>query len=129
MFSAFSKQKIPTKRITTCGRTEYQTIEDGKRRAKNDRAFSRSPSKRFARRTVGGHTRNVILEEKNFIDGYRNIPKSQTFSGSSSSQNSSHNQSFNRYDGVNNQMRATLPHDYKIGSASRSSIHSEKSDE
>ena len=34
----------------------------------------RSPSKRYARRTVGGITRDVIMEERNVIDGYRNAP-------------------------------------------------------
>ncbi|XP_070565918.1 tyrosine-protein phosphatase non-receptor type 4-like isoform X4 [Ptychodera flava] len=35
------------------GRTEYQTVEESKRRIANrDRDFSRSPSKRFARRTI-----------------------------------------------------------------------------
>ena len=89
--------------------------------------FSRSPSKRYARRTIGGITRNVILDEKNTIDGYRNIPKSQTFSGSS--HHSSYHSSFHRYDGTSNHQRATLPHDYKIGNSSQISLHSEKSDE
>lgn len=89
--------------------------------------FSRSSSKGFARRTVGGHTRNTIMEEKNFIDGYRNIPKSQTFSGTNNSAMGV-NHSIKRYDGISNQTRATLPHDYKLGSTSRASIHSEKSD-
>ncbi|VDI68836.1 tyrosine-protein phosphatase non-receptor type 4 [Mytilus galloprovincialis] len=111
------------------GRTEYQTLEENKRRAKLDRTFSRSSSsKGFARRTVGGHTRNTIMEERNFIDGYRNIPKSQTFSGTNNSAMTV-NHSIKRYDGVNNQTRATLPHDYKVGSSSRASIHSEKSDD
>ncbi|KAK3108761.1 hypothetical protein FSP39_015097 [Pinctada imbricata] len=127
----------PSKKIFTIGskfsgRTEYQSMEDNKRRAKIERSFSRSPSKRYARRTVSGHTRDVIIQEKNYIDGYRNIPKSQTFSGTTtsrplSSTNSHH--SFNRFDGVSNQTRATLPHDYKMGSASRSSLQSEKSDD
>ncbi|XP_053374760.1 tyrosine-protein phosphatase non-receptor type 4-like isoform X5 [Mercenaria mercenaria] len=108
------------------GRTEFQTLEESKRRAKIERSFSRSPSKRYARRTVGGNTRHVILVEKNTIDGYRNIPKSKTFSGTT--QNSSH-QSFHRYDGINHHQRATLPHDYKIGSSSQGSLHSEKSDD
>ena len=87
----------------------------------------RSPSKRFARRTVGGNTRNVILVERNTIDGYRNIPKSRTFAGSTGAQTSSTSQhSFHR--GVNHQ-RATLPPDYKVGSSSQISLHSEKSDE
>ncbi|KAK3587914.1 hypothetical protein CHS0354_014428 [Potamilus streckersoni] len=86
----------------------------------------RSPSKRYARRTVGGHTRNVILEEKNIIDGYRNIPKSQTFAGTT--QNNPTHHSFHRYDGISHNHRATLPHDYKMGT-SEASIHSEKSDD
>ncbi|CAC5387592.1 PTPN4 [Mytilus coruscus] len=90
--------------------------------------YRSSSSKGFARRTVGGHTRNTIMEERNFIDGYRNIPKSQTFSGTNNSAMTV-NHSIKRYDGVNNQTRATLPHDYKVGSSSRASIHSEKSDD
>ena len=89
--------------------------------------FFRTPSKRYARRTIGGITRNVILDEKNTIDGYRNIPKSQTFSGSS--HHSSYHSSFHRYDGTSNHQRATLPHDYKVGNSSQISLHSEKSDE
>ncbi|XP_023229327.1 tyrosine-protein phosphatase non-receptor type 4 isoform X1 [Centruroides vittatus] len=34
------------------GRTEYQTLEEGKRRARTERTFMRSPSKRFVRQTV-----------------------------------------------------------------------------
>ncbi|XP_042217497.1 tyrosine-protein phosphatase non-receptor type 4-like isoform X3 [Homarus americanus] len=34
------------------GRTEFQTVEDCKRRARVERTFVRSPSKRFARQTV-----------------------------------------------------------------------------
>ncbi|XP_033762691.1 LOW QUALITY PROTEIN: tyrosine-protein phosphatase non-receptor type 4-like [Pecten maximus] len=130
----------PTKKIFSIGskfrysgKTEFQTLEESKRRTKLDRSFSRSPSKKFARRTVGGHTTKVIMEERNFIDGHRNIPKSQTFSGLSSDGSrtipAGGNHSFNRYDSVNNQMRATLPHDYKVGSSARGSVHSEKSDE
>lgn len=109
------------------GKTEYQSLEDSKRRAKLNRSFSRTPSKRYARRTIGGITRNVILDEKNTIDGYRNIPKSQTFSGSS--HHSSYHSSFHRYDGTSNHQRATLPHDYKVGNSSQISLHSEKSDD
>jgi len=58
------------------GRTEFQTVEEGKRRPRVERSFSRSPSKRYARRTVGGTTRHVILEERNSIDGYTNEPHS-----------------------------------------------------
>ncbi|XP_069110904.1 tyrosine-protein phosphatase non-receptor type 4-like isoform X1 [Argopecten irradians] len=130
----------PTKKIFSIGskfrysgKTEFQTLEESKRRTKMDRSFSRSPSKKFARRTVGGHTTKVIMEERNFIDGHRNIPKSQTFSGLSSDGSrtipASSNHSFNRHDSVNNQMRATLPHDYKVGSSARGSVHSEKSDD
>ncbi|KAL4222979.1 hypothetical protein ACF0H5_019020 [Mactra antiquata] len=109
------------------GKTEYQTVEESKRRAKIERSFCRSPSKRYARRTVGGNTSKAILVERNTIDGYRNIPKSKTFSGST---NSTNHQSFHRYDGNNhNHHRATLPHDYKVGSTSQGSLHSEKSDE
>lgn len=93
----------------------------------------RSPSKKFARRTVSGHTRDQIIQERNFIDGHRNLPKSQTFGGTPSTarpkSSNSVNHSFNRYESINNQKRATLPHDYKVGSNSRSSIHSSKSDE
>ncbi|XP_056007257.1 tyrosine-protein phosphatase non-receptor type 4-like isoform X3 [Ostrea edulis] len=116
------------------GRTEFQTLEENKRRAKIERTFSRSPSKTFARRTVSGHTRDQIIQERNFIDGLRNLPKSQTFEGtpSNSRPKSSNcvNHSFNRYESISNQKRATLPHDYKIGSSSsRSSLHSSKSDD
>ncbi|XP_046327998.1 tyrosine-protein phosphatase non-receptor type 4-like isoform X5 [Haliotis rufescens] len=124
------------------GRTEYQTLEEGKRRAKIDRTFSRlepssvtrgglstdisrSPSKRYARRTVGGVSRDAILEEKRFIEGYRNLTKSQTFT--SNSTNSTHN--FNRYDGVNSHTRATLPHDYKSRASWNDGTRSEKSDD
>lgn len=93
----------------------------------------RSPSKKFARRTVSGHTRDQIIQERNFIDGHRNLPKSQTFGGTPSTarpkSSNSVNHSFNRYESINNQKRATLPHDYKVGSNSRSSIHSSKSDD
>ena len=61
-------------RLLFSGRTEYQTVEDNKKRGRIERSFTRSPSKRFARRTVGGTTRAVILEEKNSIDGYNNKP-------------------------------------------------------
>uniref|UniRef100_A0A8W8MQT9 FERM domain-containing protein n=1 Tax=Magallana gigas TaxID=29159 RepID=A0A8W8MQT9_MAGGI len=115
------------------GKTEFQTLEENKRRAKIERTFSRSPSKKFARRTVSGHTRDQIIQERNFIDGHRNLPKSQTFGGTPSTarpkSSNSVNHSFNRYESINNQKRATLPHDYKVGSNSRSSIHSSKSDE
>ncbi|CAH1788374.1 unnamed protein product, partial [Owenia fusiformis] len=57
------------------GRTEYQTLEESKRRARIERTFERSPSKRYARRTIGGTTHNAISNEKNAIDGgYNNIP-------------------------------------------------------
>ncbi|XP_061186058.1 tyrosine-protein phosphatase non-receptor type 4-like isoform X3 [Saccostrea echinata] len=115
------------------GRTEFQTLEENKRRAKIERTFSRSPSKKFARRTVSGHTRDQIIQERNFIDGHRNLPKSHTFGGTPSTarpkSSNCVNHSFNRYESVSNQKRATLPHDYKIGSPARSSIHSSKSDD
>ncbi|RUS91858.1 hypothetical protein EGW08_000429 [Elysia chlorotica] len=44
------------------GRTEFQTLEESKRRAKIERPFSRSPSKRY-RRTVGATSREAILED------------------------------------------------------------------
>ncbi|XP_050418197.1 tyrosine-protein phosphatase non-receptor type 4 isoform X4 [Patella vulgata] len=95
------------------GRTEYQTLEEGKRRTKIDRTFSRSPSKRYARRTVGSVSRQAIMDEKHFNDGYRNLSKSQTFTS-----NSTNSQPFSRYDGgVNSHIRATLPPDYKTRSS------------
>lgn len=42
------------------GRTEYQTLEDGKHKARTERIFTRSPSKRFARQTVPAMTREVL---------------------------------------------------------------------
>nr|XP_022309448.1 tyrosine-protein phosphatase non-receptor type 4-like isoform X7 [Crassostrea virginica] len=116
------------------GKTEFQSLEENKRRAKIERTFSRSPSKKFARRTVSGHTRDQIIQERNFIDGHRNLPKSQTFGGTPStarpkSSNCINNHSFNRYESINNQKRATLPHDYKLGSTARGSIHSNKSED
>ncbi|GIY99481.1 hypothetical protein CEXT_626062 [Caerostris extrusa] len=42
------------------GRTEYQTLEDGKHKARTERIFTRSPSKRFARQTVPQVTREVL---------------------------------------------------------------------
>ncbi|XP_054706280.1 LOW QUALITY PROTEIN: tyrosine-protein phosphatase non-receptor type 4-like [Uloborus diversus] len=46
------------------GRTEYQTLEDGKHKARSERIFTRylslSPSKRFARQTVPQVTREVL---------------------------------------------------------------------
>lgn len=38
----------------------------------------RSPSKHYARRTVGATTRSAILEERNAIDGLRNTPHSNS---------------------------------------------------
>ncbi|XP_035825672.1 tyrosine-protein phosphatase non-receptor type 4, partial [Aplysia californica] len=75
------------------GRTEFQSLEESRRRAKIERSFSRSPSKRY-RRTVGAVSREAILEENRYIEGYRQMSKSQTFSGhSSSSPNHSNNSS------------------------------------
>ncbi|KAK7499453.1 hypothetical protein BaRGS_00009428, partial [Batillaria attramentaria] len=68
----------------------------------------RSPSKRY-RRTVGAVSRDAILEEKRFIDGYRQMSKSQTFSGRGSEHS---HYGFNRREGANSHVRATLPHDY-----------------
>ncbi|XP_071802883.1 tyrosine-protein phosphatase non-receptor type 4-like isoform X3 [Asterias amurensis] len=46
------------------GRTEYQTVEDAKRRlATKDRNFDRSPSKRLFRRTISGTTSEIIRTE------------------------------------------------------------------
>ncbi|GAB1603054.1 tyrosine-protein phosphatase non-receptor type 4-like isoform X2 [Argonauta hians] len=104
------------------GKTEYQTLEESKRRAKIERSFSRSPSKRYARRTVGGVTRSTISEERNTIDGCRNLPKSHTFaSGSSNSY-----QNFNRCDGS---LRSTLPCDYKSRMTWADNNKTEKSDD
>ncbi|KAL8615564.1 hypothetical protein ACOMHN_016141 [Nucella lapillus] len=105
------------------GRTEYQSLEESKRRAKLERTFSRSPSKRY-RRTVGSVSRNAILEEKRYIDGYRQLSKSQTFSG----QSEHSHYGFNRQDGVNSYVRATLPHDYRTSRPSWEN-RSEKSDD
>lgn len=104
------------------GKTEYQTLEESKRRAKIERSFSRSPSKRYARRTVGGVTRGAISEERNIIDGCRNLPKSHTFAAGSSNSY----QSFNRCDGS---LRSTLPCDYKSRMTWTDSNRSEKSDD
>jgi len=60
------------------GKAEFQTQEENKRRLRVERSFTRSASKRYARRTVGGTTRAVILEEKNSIDGYSNLPHSSS---------------------------------------------------
>ncbi|XP_076468051.1 tyrosine-protein phosphatase non-receptor type 4-like isoform X7 [Babylonia areolata] len=85
----------------------------------------RSPSKRY-RRTVGAVSRDAILEERRFIEGYRQLSKSQTFSG-----HSEHSHyGFNRRDGVNSHVRATLPHDYKTSRTSwNDGDRSEKSDD
>eukprot|EP00106_Octopus_bimaculoides_P003360 XP_014770802.1 PREDICTED: tyrosine-protein phosphatase non-receptor type 4-like isoform X3 [Octopus bimaculoides] len=104
------------------GKTEYQTLEESKRRAKIERSFSRSPSKRYARRTVGGVTRSTISEERNTIDGCRNLPKSHTFAAGSSNSY----QNFNRCDGS---LRSTLPCDYKSRMTWADSNKSEKSDD
>nr|KAG5708395.1 hypothetical protein BaRGS_034426 [Batillaria attramentaria] len=86
----------------------------------------RSPSKRY-RRTVGAVSRDAILEEKRFIDGYRQMSKSQTFSGRGSEHS---HYGFNRREGANSHVRATLPHDYKSSRASwNDGTRSERSDE
>jgi hypothetical protein len=90
-------------------------------------SFSRSPSKRY-RRTIGAASRDAIgMEERRFIDGYRPISKSQTFSG----QSEHSHYGFNRHDAMNSHARSTLPHDYKTsrGSWSSRSQQSEKTDE
>ncbi|KAH9513354.1 Tyrosine-protein phosphatase non-receptor type 4 [Bulinus truncatus] len=103
----------------------------------------RSPSKRY-RRTVGAVSREAILEENRYIDAYRQMSKSQTFSAPTSSPanstnasssstgtvSSSSNHTFSRHDGVGGQVRATLPHDYKTGRTSwNDGNQSEKSEE
>ncbi|XP_074659183.1 tyrosine-protein phosphatase non-receptor type 4-like isoform X2 [Tubulanus polymorphus] len=60
------------------GRTEYQSQEESKRHARIERSFSRSPSKRYARRTIGGTTRDVICGERNIIDRRKNFPNSNS---------------------------------------------------
>ena len=107
--------------------------------------YCRSPSKRYARRTVGATTREAILEERNAIDGYRNTPHSQsvdnfrhvdgyvtTNAGQKAPPIPPHNNNHNMpnstsYPGnqlrtynndananfQHNNVRATLPHDYK----------------
>lgn len=42
------------------GRTEYQTLEEGKHKSRTERVFTRSPSKRFARQTIPQVTREVL---------------------------------------------------------------------
>lgn len=85
---------------------------------------ARSPSKRY-RRTVGAVSRDAILEERRFIDGYRQLSKSQTFSGHSDCAQ----HALYRRDGFNSQVRATLPHDYKSSRTSWLDARSDKSDE
>ncbi|XP_025096185.1 tyrosine-protein phosphatase non-receptor type 4-like isoform X2 [Pomacea canaliculata] len=119
----------PSKKIFSLGskfsgRTEFQTLEESKRRAKIERTFSRSPSKRY-RRTVGAVSRDAILEERRFIDGYRQLSKSQTFSGHSDCAQ----HALYRRDGFNSQVRATLPHDYKSSRTSWLDARSDKSDD
>lgn len=93
----------------------------------------RSPSKRYARRTVGGITREVIMEEKNIIDGYRNVPSANNYIPKSQSQNTILAvNSLNRYDNnINSHIRSTLPTDYKAQSEhwSAGSNRNDKSDE
>ena len=45
---------------------------------KQGQLLVRSPSKHYARRTVGATTRSAILEERNAIDGLRNTPHSNS---------------------------------------------------
>ncbi|XP_071033049.1 tyrosine-protein phosphatase non-receptor type 4 [Parasteatoda tepidariorum] len=60
--------RAPTKRLLFSlgskfrysGRTEYQTLEDGKHKARTERVFTRSPTKRFARQTIPQVTREVL---------------------------------------------------------------------
>ncbi|XP_064614139.1 tyrosine-protein phosphatase non-receptor type 4-like [Liolophura sinensis] len=115
------------------GRTEFQTLEESKKRARIERSFSRSPSKRYARRTVGGITREVIMEEKNIIDGYRNVPSANNYIPKSQSQNTILAvNSLNRYDNnINSHIRSTLPTDYKAQSEhwSAGSNKNDKSDD
>ncbi|BFY98244.1 hypothetical protein BsWGS_01284 [Bradybaena similaris] len=133
----------PTKKLFSMGskfrysgRTEFQTLEESKRRAKIERSFSRSPSKRY-RRTVGAVSREAILEENRYIEGYRQMSKSQTFSGKTSSTNtgtavsSNSRHSFSRHDAMSSsQVRATLPHDYKTTRTSwNDGTQSEKSED
>ncbi|XP_076359400.1 protein tyrosine phosphatase Meg isoform X1 [Tachypleus tridentatus] len=47
-------------RFRYSGRTEYQTLEEGKRRARTERTFIRSPSKRYARQTIPALTREGL---------------------------------------------------------------------
>ncbi|XP_076057001.1 tyrosine-protein phosphatase non-receptor type 4-like isoform X2 [Oratosquilla oratoria] len=42
------------------GRTEYQTVEEGKRRARVERTFVRSPSKRFSRQSLPTPTQQEV---------------------------------------------------------------------
>ncbi|XP_014662794.1 PREDICTED: tyrosine-protein phosphatase non-receptor type 4-like [Priapulus caudatus] len=64
-------------RFRYSGRTEHQTMQDCKKWGKVERTFERSPSKKYARRTVGGHTTDVIVEERT-IDGLTNVPANTT---------------------------------------------------
>ncbi|KAG1704009.1 Tyrosine-protein phosphatase non-receptor type 4 [Nymphon striatum] len=48
------------KNTFSCGRTEYQTLEEGKRRARLERTFIRSPSKKYARQTVPTISRDEV---------------------------------------------------------------------
>ena len=74
--------------------------------------LSRSPSKRYARRTVGGTTREVIMEERNAIDGHPNKPNSNNpnmNNGNGPYPNANHTEGFTRGTGPAAQTRATMP--------------------
>ncbi|CAH1238467.1 PTPN4 [Branchiostoma lanceolatum] len=68
------------------GRTERQTIELGKEEGNRNRTFNRNPffrtpSKRYARRTIGGITRDVIKDEIRNEEIRRSLVRqSQSFS-------------------------------------------------
>ncbi|XP_022079809.1 tyrosine-protein phosphatase non-receptor type 4-like isoform X2 [Acanthaster planci] len=75
------------------GRTEYQTVEDAKRRlASKEREFQRSPSKRLFRRTISGTTSEIIRTEtrslpsrtsnhKPLLDNHRNRQYCSSYDG------------------------------------------------
>ncbi|XP_013395604.1 tyrosine-protein phosphatase non-receptor type 4 isoform X4 [Lingula anatina] len=113
------------------GRTEFQTLEDGKRRARIERTFSRSPSKRYARRTVGGTTRDVIMDEKNVLDGYRNAPVNNGPVNNHVKQSRSMNSTINltrNYDGYGRSPRSSFQ-DYRRKSNTQWSDNQSEPDE